>query len=188
MRFLKLGFTGTHHGMDAFQKESIALLFTQLFREYDEIEFHHGDCIGADAQAATILNQLREEQTWSMNHCAVRIICHPGYPPNHPKETKFRAFTDFNDEVRDPKPFIARDHDIVDETEKMVATPVTEEEETRSGTWTTVRYARKQGREITVLPPKKTPKFDPHALPVKTNAVAGETTLFGPTHRQRGIR
>jgi hypothetical protein len=170
--------------MDEFQKQSTALLFTQLFREYDEIEFHHGDCIGADAQAATILNDLRHSQT----RCHVRIICHPGFPPNHPQETKYRAFTDFNDEVRDPKPFIGRDHDIVDETEEMVATPVSEDEEVRSGTWTTVRYARTQDRKVTVLNPKKTPKFDPHALPVKTNVVAGETTLFGPTHRQRGIR
>lgn len=184
MRTLRLGFTGTHHGMDDFQKESVALLFTQLLREYDEIELHHGDCIGADAQAATILNDLRHSQT----RCRVRIIAHPGFPPNHPKETKFRAFTDFNDEVRELKPFIGRDHDIVDETEEMVATPVTEDEEVRSGTWTSVRYARKQDRKVTVLNPKKTPKFDPHALPVKTNAVAGETTLFGPTHRQRGIR
>jgi len=117
----------------------------------------------------------------------VRIVCHPGYPPNHPKETKFRAFTDFNDEVRELKPFIARDHDIVDETEQMVATPVSEEE-VHSGTWTTVRYARKQSRQVTILPPKKTPKFDPHAMPVKTNAVAGEGNLFGPSHRQRGVR
>jgi len=184
MRTLKLGFTGTHHGMDDFQKQSIALLFSQLLREYDEIEFHHGDCIGADAQAATILNDLRHSQT----RCCVRIICHPGFPPNHPKETKFRAFTDFNDEVCEVKVFIGRDHDIVDETEEMVATPVTEDEEVRSGTWTSVRYARKQERKVTVLNPKKTLKFDPHALPVKTNAVAGEATLFGPTHRQRGIR
>jgi hypothetical protein len=186
VRTLKLGFTGTRHGMDEFQKESIALLFTQLLREYDFIEFHHGDCIGADAQAATILNDLRNSHYSTRTR--VRIVCHPGFPPNHPEETKFRAFTDFNDEVRDLKPFIARDHDIVDETEEMVATPVTEDEEVRSGTWTTVRYARKQNRKVTVLNPKKTIKFDPHAMPVKTNAVAGETNLFGPTHRQRGIR
>lgn len=140
--------------------------------------------VTADAQAATILNDLRHSQI----RCRVRIIAHPGFPPNHPKETKFRAFTDFNDEVRELKVFIGRDHDIVDETEEMVATPVTEDEEVRSGTWTSVRYARKQDRKVTVLNPKKTPKFDPHALPVKTNAVAGETALFGPTHRQRGIR
>jgi hypothetical protein len=69
----------------------------------------------------------------------------------------------------------------------VIATPVTEDEEVRSGTWTTVRYARKQDRKVTVLNPKKAIKFDPHALPVKTNAVAGETNLFGPTHRQRRI-
>lgn len=191
MRSLKLGFTGTHHGMDVEQKTDILVRFTQLAQQYDEIEFHHGDCIGADEQAAKAMNAVRQQliaHFGSNPPCIIRIVSHPGYPPNHPKETKFRAFTDFNDEVREAKPFIARDHDIVDETEEMFATPVSDDEEVRSGTWTTVRYARKQERKITILYPKKRPKFDPHAMPVKTNAVTGEAPLYGPTHRQRGVR
>lgn len=177
--------------MDVEQKAATLALFTQLAEKYDEIEFHHGDCIGSDAQAAIAMDAVRRhliDYFGSRAGCTIRIICHPGYPPNHPKETKFRAFTNFNDEIREPKPFVARDHDIVDETEEMIATPVSANEEIRSGTWTTVRYARKRKRKITILLPKKTKKFDPHALPAKTNAVLGETNLYGPTHRQRGVR
>jgi len=160
---VKVGFTGTRNGMTTEQKADLRALLLLLRTEGCQ-EFHHGDAIGADEQAACIAKDV-----------GFFIVCHPGYPPNHPEETKYRAFTTFNDEVRDPKPLIARDRDIVDETERMVAAPVSEDEEIRSGTWTTVRYARKQGREVTILNPKKTPKFDPHAVPVKT-------------HRQRGIR
>jgi hypothetical protein len=120
--------------------------------------------------------------------CRIRIICHPGVIANNPTDTRFRAFTDFNDEVRASKPFIARDHDIVDETDEMVATPLTREEQVQSGTWTTVRYAKKKKKPVNIINPELRPKFDPHAVPVKTNAVAGETNLFGPTHRMRGIR
>ncbi len=174
---LRVGFTGTKNGMDDLQKINLAVLFTTLKNNHSEIEFHHGDCIGADAQAAQIARQF-----------GFRLVAHPGFPPNHPEVTQYRAFTTLNDEVREPKPFISRDHDIVDETDEMVAAPVSEKEERASGTWTTVRYARKKEKKVTVINPKKTPKFDPHALPARTNAVSGETNLYGPTHRQRGIR
>ena len=192
MRRIKVGFTGTKNGMDADQKAELVVLFTRLVGEYDEIDFHHGDCVGADAQAARLVDLVRRNliREFGPNpSCRVKIVCHPGYPPNHPEVDKYRAFTTCNDEIREPKPFIARDHDIVDETDEMIATPVSEVEERASGTWTTVRYARKREKKVTVLNPKKLPKFDPHALPpVKTNAVSGETNLYGPTYRQRGIR
>jgi len=190
MRTLKIGFTGTKNGMDALQKESLVTLFNQAVQENDEVEFHHGDCIGADAQAARLMDLVRRNliRVHGPNpSCRVKIVCHPGYPPNHPEETKYRAFTTFNDEVRDPKPFIARDHDIVDETDKLIAAPVSKTEETRSGTWTTVRYARKKNKPYVAIYPVEITKFDPHAMP-QTNAVAGETNLYGPTHRQRGLR
>jgi hypothetical protein len=171
----KVGFTGTHHGMDEVQKRELEEKLKQLFDDGFN-EFHFGLCIGADEQAAVIAKML-----------GFRVVAHPGLASN-PTNLMYRSDWIGSDEVRDPKPFIGRDHDIVDETEEMVATPVSEDEEVRSGTWTTVRYARTQDRKVTVLNPKKTPKFDPHAMPVKTNVVAGEIVPFGPTHRQRGIR
>ncbi len=150
---IRVGFTGTKNGMDDLQKISLGVIFSGLRDEYQIVEFHHGDCIGADAQAAKIAKQF-----------GFYLICHPGYPPKNPKETKYRAFTDFNDEVLEPKPFIERDRDIVDVTDKLIAAPVSQQEETRSGTWTTIRYAKKRGKTITILNPKKVKRFDPHSL------------------------
>ena len=122
--------------------------------------------------------------------CRVTIIAHPGYIVGKPDDTRYRAFSDTNifTIVREPKPFIARDRDIVDETDELVATPLTREEQVQSGTWTTVRYARKKKKPVTIINPVGS-TFDPHALPPqRTNAVSGETPLYGPTHRTRGIR
>jgi hypothetical protein len=91
----------------------------------------------------------------------------------------FRSEFAGNDEVREAKPFIKRDHDIVDETEVMLATPVSREEHMRSGTWTTVRYAKKQGRKegdtlFIIKPPFTPPKWVRDQEPTKTNAIAGD--------------
>lgn len=124
--------------MTPFQKEELREYLIRLY-EQGCIHFHHGDAIGADAQAARIAKDL-----------GYIVVAHPGHPKDV-NNTVYRAFTDFNDEVRPVFPFITRDHDIVDETDLLVATPKTTEEEVRSGTWTTVRYARKQGKPVKII-------------------------------------
>jgi deoxyribodipyrimidine photolyase len=124
------------------QKEELCL-YLKLLLEQGYRLFHHGDAIGADAQAARIAKDL-----------GYYLICHPGHPKDK-TNTMYRAFTNFNDEVQESKPFIKRDRDIVDETDSMVATPVGEEE-IRSGTWTTIRYAKKKRKEVKlIMPPFK---------------------------------
>lgn len=63
---MKVGFTGTHHGMTLGQQEA----FRKLLCELDTIEFHHGDCIGADVQAHMI----------AMDY-PIRIVVHPPTDP-----------------------------------------------------------------------------------------------------------
>jgi hypothetical protein len=109
----------------------------------DWLEFHFGLCIGADEQAAIIAQELG----------GFRIIAHPGYSPKNPTNRLYRSEFTGNDEVREEKPFIKRDHDIVDETAHLIAAPWTAEEQRRSGTWATVRYARKVGKPITLVLP-----------------------------------
>lgn len=141
-----VGFTGTKNGMTDGQKFEL-VEYLRYLKAQGYTHFHHGDCIGADAQAAGLAKQV-----------GFILICHPGHPKDK-ADTKYRAFTKFNDEVLEAKPFIKRDHDIVDSAEKMIATPAGAEQ-VRSGTWTTVRYAKKQGKDIRIImPPVKLNTF-----------------------------
>lgn len=127
---MKVGFTGTRLGMSQHQKEQFVIKLYEL----EMHEFHHGDCIGADAEAHDIVREFFPN---------VKIIVHP------PSKTKTQAFRK-GDESRISAPYIARDKDIVNESEYMIGTPHCEEI-IRSGTWTTIRYARKIGKPHIVL-------------------------------------
>lgn len=128
---MKLGFTGTQSGMNVMQMERFLVAVPML------TEFHHGDCIGADAQAANLVQQ---------HFPNVTII---GHPPINPCK---RAFFE-SDISWEPKDYLVRNHEIVDEADLMIATPYEENEQRRSGTWATVRYARKIGKPIWIILP-----------------------------------
>lgn len=125
---MKIGFTGTQFGMTDAQKAALQKLLTGK-----DGEFHHGDCEGADAEAHDIARV-----------CGLRII---GHPPSDPKK-RARKFVD---EWREEKPYLARNKDIVSETEVLVAAPAQGVEQLRSGTWSTVRFARKLRRKIVLI-------------------------------------
>lgn len=128
----KVGFTGTRHGMSGAQKEALF----QVFDKYYGSEFHHGDCWGADAEAHDIAI-----------HYNMRIHIHP------PSDEKARAFKTLK-VVRTsmPKPYLQRNHDIVDSCDILIAAPHTDKEILRSGTWATVRYARRKNVPVILLP------------------------------------
>lgn len=127
---MKVGFTGTQRGMSAVQKESLA----QFLLGAVPAEFQHGDCVGADGEAHAVAALL-----------GVRIVIRPGSDP------KRRAFCS-GDVVMPPAPFLVRNRAIVDDVDVLVAAPLTDAEQVRSGTWATVRYARKCGKPVVVLP------------------------------------
>jgi hypothetical protein len=60
-----------------------------------------------------------------------------------PTDDRKRAFCTGNGADWEPKPYLERNHDIVDETTILIACP-NGEERMRSGTWATVRYARQR--------------------------------------------
>lgn len=129
-----LGFTGTRDGMTARQKEVVA----RVVRTYPaNLRLHHGDCVGADEQMHRVV--------WA-NSPFARFH---GHPPRNPR---FRAYCKF-DHLEEPKPYLARDRDIVDACELLIATPKSYAEVIRSGTWATVRYAAKVGRRTLVVFP-----------------------------------
>lgn len=53
--------------------------------------------------------------------------------------------------MREPAPYIVRDHAIVDEVQFLIGCPRKDIEELRSGTWATIRYARKQRRNLNCI-------------------------------------
>jgi hypothetical protein len=104
--------------------------------------FNHGLCIGADEQAAAIADEL-----------GYYVVAFPGYSSKNPGSRLFRSEFQGNDETRPEKTCTARDRDIVNESDLMLGAPKTPEEQLRSGTWTTLRYAKKVGRPREVIDP-----------------------------------
>lgn len=74
-----------------------------------------------------------------------KIHSHP------PIKTDLRAFTHC-DRESEPRDYIARNHAIVDSTEFMIATPGGPEHQ-RSGTWSTIRYAKRVGKRVVIIMP-----------------------------------
>ena len=98
-------------------------------------EFHHGDCKGADAEAHDIVRAFFPE---------VKIVVHP-------PEIEFgRAFKQ-GDVLMEPLDYLTRDRKIVDTAYLMFGAPKTMQEQTRSGTWYTIRYTRKTGKPVILL-------------------------------------
>jgi hypothetical protein len=133
----KIGFTGTKQGMKSEQLEALEKLLAILRNRSDFLEFHHGDCKGADAQAHILAMNL-----------GFKIVIHP------PKNPKTRAFCKGH-EIREEKEYSVRDHDIVDECDQLIVVPKLRKEELRSGTWATYRYAKKRNKSCTVIFPKE---------------------------------
>ena len=126
-----LGFTGTRDGTSLKQFGAI----TALLQETMPSEIHHGGCIGADAGLHAVARKL-----------GIRIILHP------PVITKYQVILTA-DEVRPAEPYLVRNHNIVDEVEGLVACPAQRQEVLRSGTWATIRYARKKGVPVNIIFP-----------------------------------
>ncbi len=125
---IKVGFTGTRHGMSDEQFKE----FENLIKSKEISEFHHGMCVGADKQAHDFIKSLK-----------LKIVGHP------PKYSKFVAGC-CCDIVKESHDYLQRNKNIVDETDILIATPDVKEK-IRSGTWSTVRYARKQNKKIYII-------------------------------------
>jgi hypothetical protein len=133
---MKIGFTGTREGMTWNQKQELTALLSQINNETPmgvTNGFHHGDCKGADVEAAHIAFQL-----------GLSIWIYP------PLSDKQRGWYREGVTVQQPKPYLDRDKDIVNACELLIAAPKGPEI-LRSGTWATVRYARKCGKPILIL-------------------------------------
>jgi hypothetical protein len=135
MKTKKYGFTGTRNGLSEEQKKLLVNILQKDIEEKNIIEVHHGDCVGADKEFHEICERIKSD---------INIIIHP------PTDNKLRAYME-SKEIRKEKSYLERNKDIVNETEILLACPLTKTEELRSGTWATIRYAKKQKKKIMIL-------------------------------------
>ena len=136
-----LGVTGTQGGMTIHQKSTAVRYIEWLHEQFGVL--HHGDCIGVDIEFHDLARQLTK---W-------RIVSHPC------TITAKRAYSDAKMSY-EPKSPLERNHDIADSIGMLLVFPKGYQEELRSGTWATVRYARKRKIPIWIIYPDGNSKKD----------------------------
>lgn len=126
-----IGITGTREGMTEHQ-----ILAVGRFLADHTGEFHHGDCVGVDVQAARIAAAL-----------GYRTVCHP------PMKDDLRAFHP-SDIILAKLGYLARDRKIVDSVELLLVVPKQKSWQPTGGTWYTHDYAKKRGVPIQLFYPE----------------------------------
>lgn len=128
-----VGFTGTRMGMTAAQMSTFARLRTEL----QLTVFHHGDCVGADAEAHDLVVG---------GGSPVEVHVHPPVDDTH------RAWKK-GDVEHKPLTHFARNRAIVIASDVLMAASASPERLTRGGAWYTIDYARKLGKPVVILWP-----------------------------------
>lgn len=128
---LAIGFTGTRYGMSKFQ----VITVEKLLKGLSPTIVHHGDDQGSDLAFDIIAFKLN-------------IPRHVHPPTNTKRSAGIQA-----EQMSAPKPYLARNKDIVRECDILLAAPKSNKEVLRSGTWATIREAHRQNKKvITVWP------------------------------------
>ena len=135
----KISFTGTRDCLTKSQKIILLDEILYMKEHYSELIIVHGDCIGADADIHDM----------AMSN---ELIIHKR-PCNINSQ---RAFTEGGLIIAEPENPLDRNKKIVNESDELFACPNGFEEKLRSGTWSTVRYARKKKIPITIIWPDGT--------------------------------
>jgi hypothetical protein len=133
---MNVGFTGTRHGLTALQRAALHRLLADL----RPAEVHHGCCVGADEECARAAANLG-------NGCQVHA--HPCTLTAY----QFAGWALISGHRHPVKPPLERNRDIVDATDLLIACPDGHEEKQRSGTWHTVRFARRSGKPRVLIFP-----------------------------------
>lgn len=135
---MRVGFTGTREGLTPAQGGALA----RCVRDSVVTTFHHGACYGADAEAVVHVQH---------HHPDAYIVAHPCTLTKCVSERTVKA----SNAARDVRAPLDRNRDIVDTADVLFACPKGPEE-LRSGTWSTIRYARKCGTPVVIFWPDGT--------------------------------
>lgn len=130
---MKIGFTGTRHGMTDKQYNAVNDLVNHYVIYDDVDEFHHGDCNGADEEAHGIALRFN-----------LFTVVHP------PSLTTLRAYCQ-GDLVLPTKDYEQRNRDIVQASDLVIAAPPTDTEQPFGGTWQTVRLSREYNKPCKIV-------------------------------------
>lgn len=131
-----IGFTGSRIEPTHQQLEMLArLLEAFLERIRKPVVGLHGDCVGADAFFDATCEQLD-----------IPRVCYPC------TISGMRAGTSAK-QLFEPQPPLVRNRMIANESDILIACPKENDEVTRSGTWSTVRYARHAKKPIVIVKP-----------------------------------
>jgi len=133
-RMTSIGFTGTRRGLTLLQSQELWKMLDHL-RNKGFVDFHHGDCIGSDTSAAHMATRL-----------GFKTFAHPC------ELIKHRAFTPAV-QYYPVLPPLQRNRVIVECSHILIATPGEMSEKIRSGTWHTIRYARKLLVKVIIIWP-----------------------------------
>ncbi len=127
---MDIGFTGTRDGMTWAQQAALDEML-----QLEGLRFHHGDCIGADAEA--------HELAWKYDK---HIVIHP------PTDDRLRARCVANS-IRPERPYHERNRNIVQESDLLIACPKQSTEQFQGGTWYTIHYAQGIGKIVRIIWP-----------------------------------
>jgi hypothetical protein len=137
---MHIAFTGTQDGLQVSQRDALWRLLEGVKSIMgNAVVGHHGDCIGGDAQFDQVCASL-----------GVRREAHPGCDRSgaSPKRAYCQA-----EVVHELMWYIDRNHVIVGLALTLIACPGGYTEELRSGTWATIRHARKLRRTVVLVYP-----------------------------------
>lgn len=152
-----IGVTATRRGLtDAQINQLVGALTGRVLRdarEGVETYLHHGACVGGDEECVRVIAALRR-----IVRCQIRIVAHPGQ--DRPDLISAEALA-LSDTVRGLRPNLRRNRAIVDEVVLtgrahgiVLAFPAGPDEVRRgSGTWATVRYARRVQAALRIIYP-----------------------------------
>jgi hypothetical protein len=123
-----IGFTGTRDGMTPQQRAAVTKILERYCSRFGAL-VGHGDCLGADAEFDEIAASLGiQRATYPCDIESMRAHC------------EVRGAL----QVTEPVGPLLRNGWIVRDALAMIATPKESTEQLRSGTWATVRLARRK--------------------------------------------
>lgn len=143
---VRWAFTGTQRGLTHAQY----LALDNVIRDeilMSAVSIAHGGCLGADIEFHELLLQFRLGPQTTV------------YPSNIPKKSAFdnlQGVDKYGVTIREPRDPLERNRYMIHRCDRLLACPGEMEEVVRSGTWATVRHARRCHRRITFVWPNGT--------------------------------